>query len=89
MHVKKMECDICKVQTEVGNCVLHSVKVRGGLRGNYHCIHKVKHQQLNYWIVFFFAVFRVTRLRLNLKEDILQAWGPSTVMWTSACVETV
>ncbi|XP_022610267.1 protein FAM185A isoform X2 [Seriola dumerili] len=24
--VKKMECDICKVQTERGNCLLHSVK---------------------------------------------------------------
>ncbi|KAF7662885.1 hypothetical protein LDENG_00223870 [Lucifuga dentata] len=24
--VKKMECDICKVQTEKGNCLLHSVK---------------------------------------------------------------
>lgn len=31
MQVKKMECDICKVQTEEGNCVLHSVKVRAGL----------------------------------------------------------
>ncbi|XP_008299134.1 protein FAM185A [Stegastes partitus] len=26
VQVKKMECDICKVQTEKGNCVLHSVK---------------------------------------------------------------
>lgn len=24
-----MECDICKVQTEKGDCVLHSVKARG------------------------------------------------------------
>ncbi|KAM9352108.1 protein FAM185A [Symphorus nematophorus] len=26
VQVKKMECDICKVQTETGNCLLHSVK---------------------------------------------------------------
>ncbi|XP_010755361.3 protein FAM185A [Larimichthys crocea] len=26
LHVKNMECDICKVQTEEGNCLLHSVK---------------------------------------------------------------
>ncbi|KAG7217378.1 hypothetical protein INR49_021545 [Caranx melampygus] len=26
VEVKKMECDICKVQTERGNCLLHSVK---------------------------------------------------------------
>ncbi|KAK5867567.1 hypothetical protein PBY51_012042 [Eleginops maclovinus] len=26
VQVKKMECDICKVQTERGNCLLHSVK---------------------------------------------------------------
>ncbi|XP_044049330.1 protein FAM185A [Siniperca chuatsi] len=26
VQVKKMECDICKVQTEKGNCLLHSVK---------------------------------------------------------------
>ncbi|XP_059191429.1 protein FAM185A [Centropristis striata] len=26
VKVQKMECDICKVQTEKGNCVLHSVK---------------------------------------------------------------
>ncbi|XP_040894413.1 protein FAM185A [Toxotes jaculatrix] len=26
VKVKKMECDICKVQTERGNCLLHSVK---------------------------------------------------------------
>lgn len=26
VQVKKMECDICKVQTEKGHCVLHSVK---------------------------------------------------------------
>ncbi|XP_045892799.1 protein FAM185A [Micropterus dolomieu] len=26
VHVQKMECDICKVQTEKGNCFLHSVK---------------------------------------------------------------
>ncbi|XP_018519481.1 protein FAM185A isoform X1 [Lates calcarifer] len=26
VNVKKMECDICKVQTERGNCLLHSVK---------------------------------------------------------------
>ncbi|KAM4573034.1 protein FAM185A [Odontesthes bonariensis] len=26
VQVKKMECDICKVQTEEGNCLLHSVK---------------------------------------------------------------
>lgn len=25
--MKKMECDICKVVTEKGNCLLHSVKV--------------------------------------------------------------
>lgn len=29
VQVKKMECDICKVHTEKGDCVLHSVKVRG------------------------------------------------------------
>lgn len=29
VQVKKMECDICKVKTEEGNCLLHSVKVRG------------------------------------------------------------
>lgn len=34
VQVKKMECDICKVQTETGNCALHSVKVRGGLTEN-------------------------------------------------------
>uniref|UniRef100_A0A3Q0R6H7 Family with sequence similarity 185 member A n=1 Tax=Amphilophus citrinellus TaxID=61819 RepID=A0A3Q0R6H7_AMPCI len=27
VQVKNMECDICKVQTEKGNCLLHSVKV--------------------------------------------------------------
>ncbi|XP_049928708.1 protein FAM185A [Epinephelus moara] len=26
VQVKKMECDICKVKTEKGNCLLHSVK---------------------------------------------------------------
>ncbi|XP_070686440.1 protein FAM185A isoform X2 [Pempheris klunzingeri] len=26
VQVKKMECDVCKVQTERGNCLLHSVK---------------------------------------------------------------
>ncbi|XP_071393834.1 protein FAM185A [Centroberyx affinis] len=26
VKVKKMECDVCKVQTEKGHCVLHSVK---------------------------------------------------------------
>lgn len=26
VHVKKMECDVCKVQTEQGSCTLHSVK---------------------------------------------------------------
>ncbi|XP_071199735.1 protein FAM185A isoform X2 [Salvelinus alpinus] len=26
VHVQKMECDTCRVQTERGNCVLHSVK---------------------------------------------------------------
>ncbi|KAM3869968.1 protein FAM185A [Diretmus argenteus] len=26
VQVKKMECDVCKVQTEKGNCVLYSVK---------------------------------------------------------------
>ncbi|XP_047452801.1 protein FAM185A [Mugil cephalus] len=26
VQVRKMECDICKVQTEMGNCLLHSVK---------------------------------------------------------------
>lgn len=26
VQVKKMECDICKVQTEKGNCLLHSVR---------------------------------------------------------------
>ncbi|XP_028304095.1 protein FAM185A [Gouania willdenowi] len=26
VHVKNMECDICQVQTEEGNCLLHSVK---------------------------------------------------------------
>lgn len=87
MQVKKMECDICKVQTEEGNCVLHSVKVRGGLTGNYHCINKNK--TANGWIVLFIAVSRVTRLRSSLMEDILQVWEPSTAMWTSASVETV
>lgn len=27
VQVKNMECDICKVRTEKGNCLLHSVKV--------------------------------------------------------------
>lgn len=27
VQVRKMESDICKVQTEKGNCLLHSVKV--------------------------------------------------------------
>lgn len=27
VHVKKMECDVCKVRTERGDCLLHSVKV--------------------------------------------------------------
>ncbi|TMS05050.1 Protein FAM185A [Larimichthys crocea] len=26
LHVKNMECDVCKLQTEEGNCLLHSVK---------------------------------------------------------------
>ncbi|XP_073328197.1 protein FAM185A [Pagrus major] len=26
VQVKKMECDVCEVQTEMGNCLLHSVK---------------------------------------------------------------
>ncbi|KAG8012566.1 hypothetical protein GBF38_020371 [Nibea albiflora] len=26
LHVKNMECDICRVQTEEGSCLLHSVK---------------------------------------------------------------
>lgn len=30
-----MECDICRVQTEEGNCRLHSVKVGGSLIKNY------------------------------------------------------
>ena len=30
VHVQKMECaDVCKLQTEEGNCVLNSVKVNG------------------------------------------------------------
>lgn len=27
VQVKKMECDVCKVQLEEGECLLHSVKV--------------------------------------------------------------
>lgn len=27
VEVKKMECDVCEVQTERGSCLLHSVKV--------------------------------------------------------------
>lgn len=34
VQVKKMECDICRVQTEEGNCLLHSVKVGGSLIKN-------------------------------------------------------
>ncbi|KAM4618769.1 protein FAM185A isoform 2-T2 [Polymixia lowei] len=26
VQIRKMECDVCKVQTERGNCILHSVK---------------------------------------------------------------
>lgn len=88
MQVKKMECDVCKVQTEKGDCVLQSVKVGGGRKTTTASI-KTRHKQLNYWIVFFIAVSRVTKLRSSLTEDILQVWGPSTAMWTSACVETV
>lgn len=36
MQVKKMECDFCRVQTEEGNCLLHSVKVGGSLIKNYN-----------------------------------------------------
>lgn len=34
VQVKKMECDICRVQTEEGNCLLHSVKVGASLITN-------------------------------------------------------
>lgn len=27
VQVRKMECDVCKVQMEEGECLLHSVKV--------------------------------------------------------------
>lgn len=29
VQVKKLECDVCKVQLEEGECLLHSVKVGG------------------------------------------------------------
>lgn len=40
VQVKKMECDICKVQTEKGSCLLHSVKVGDGITTN-DCCRKV------------------------------------------------
>lgn len=38
VHIQRMECDVCKVQTERGSCTLQSVKVTLNLPQTHnHC----------------------------------------------------
>lgn len=52
VQVKKMECDICKVQTERGNCLLHSVKVGGTMTLTDTEIHYIKKGSVNDWYLY-------------------------------------